>query len=85
MTSLLQTWLVKYKCACSAWFPLCQLHFCRKCLSLKCSLCIMEEIDIVFCPNCLENITSATDPQHKRFRCHTCHECPMCGKNNDKY
>ena len=84
MTSLLKTWLVKYKCACSAWFPLCQLHFCRKCSRLKCPICIIEEIDIIFCPNCLENNTSA-DSLQKRYRCPTCHECPMCGRNNFKF
>ena len=79
MTSLLQSWLVKYKCSCSAWFPLCQMHYCRKCLKLGCPVCVIEEVDIVFCPNCLENVTNI-DTQHRRFRCRTCYECPMCGE-----
>ncbi|KAL7079115.1 hypothetical protein ACQ4LE_001514 [Meloidogyne hapla] len=78
MTSLLQSWLVKYKCNCSAWFPLCQMHYCRKCSKLGCPVCVIEEVDIVFCPNCLENVTNI-DTQHRRFRCKTCYECPMCG------
>uniref|UniRef100_A0A914KIK3 Dynactin subunit 4 n=1 Tax=Meloidogyne incognita TaxID=6306 RepID=A0A914KIK3_MELIC len=78
MTSLLQSWLVKYKCNCSAWFPLCQMHYCRKCSRLGCPVCVIEEIDIVFCPNCLENVTNI-DNQQRRFRCKNCYECPVCG------
>ena len=79
MTSLLKVWLVKYQCSCSAWYPLCQLHFCRKCAKLKCPICVVEEMDTIFCPYCLENI-SQTEALQRRFRCQVCNECPMCGK-----
>lgn len=78
MTSLLKIWLVKYQCSCSAWYPLCQLHFCRKCAKLKCPICVVEEMDTIFCPYCLENI-SQTEALQRRFRCQVCNECPMCG------
>ncbi|KAF7635110.1 hypothetical protein Mgra_00005551 [Meloidogyne graminicola] len=72
MTSILQTWLVKYKCSCFSWFPLCQLHYCQKCTKLGCPVCVLEEIDVVFCPNCF-------DTQQRRFHCKNCYECPICG------
>ncbi|KAI1731621.1 dynactin p62 family domain-containing protein [Ditylenchus destructor] len=77
MTSLLQVNLVKYECSCGSWFPLCQLYYCRKCNQLKCPVCLNEEIDIVFCPHCMEN-NSNSDAQQKKHRCNICHECPLC-------
>ncbi|KAL3117911.1 hypothetical protein niasHT_005154 [Heterodera trifolii] len=77
MSSFLRIWLVKYRCSCSAWFPLSQLFFCRKCAQLKCPICINEEIDFVFCPNCMEKST-AVDIAHKTSRCAKCNECPLC-------
>lgn len=78
MVSLLKVGLINYECSCRVWSPLCQLHFCRKCDKIKCPMCLNEEMDIVFCPNCLEN-NSGNDSQQRKFRCNVCNQCPLCG------
>lgn len=78
MVSLLKVGYINYECSCKVWSPLCQLHFCRKCDKLKCPMCLNEEIDIVFCPNCLEN-NSGNDSQQRKFCCNICNQCPVCG------
>jgi len=80
MTSLLKIHLVQYRCSCGVWYPLAHLHFCRKCAQLKCLMCLNEEIDIIFCPFCLENANSASDAQQRKFRCQQCNQCPVCGE-----
>ncbi|CAD6194213.1 unnamed protein product [Caenorhabditis auriculariae] len=79
MATLLQSRLVKYKCSCDEWSALSDLFYCKHCRALKCRGCSSNEIDMLFCPSCLEN-SSVTEARLKKYRCMSCNECPKCGR-----
>lgn len=80
MCSYLRVNLIQYECTCKYLYPLCHLYFCRKCNRIRCPLCLNEEIDILFCPHCLEN-NSLTDSKYVggKYFCSNCYQCPLCG------
>ncbi|KAH7696606.1 dynactin 4 [Aphelenchoides avenae] len=47
-------------------------------MAARCSLCTNEEIDILYCPNCLENIPPS-DARQRKNCCKDCNQCPLCG------
>ena len=68
---------VQYSVASGSKAPLCRLYFCRHCLVLRQTKCVMHEVDSHYCPNCLENMPSA-EAQMKKNRCAGCFDCPSC-------
>lgn len=64
-------------CTCGLQKLLCELFFCRHCLTLRCDFCVSHEIDTTFCPHCFENLSS-TEAKHKKNRCASCVDCPRC-------
>ncbi|KFD65798.1 hypothetical protein M514_04718 [Trichuris suis] len=77
MSTLYDVEVTKYLCTCGNWLPLCRLYFCKYCLVLRCAACATSEVDSMFCPSCLENMTSGEARTHKN-RCNGCYECPCC-------
>ncbi|CAB3409117.1 unnamed protein product [Caenorhabditis bovis] len=77
MSAILQYDRVTYKCNCGIWKPLPSLYFCRNCFKFKCDECGMKEIDLLFCPRCLE-VSSVPDSRMKKNRCFNCNDCPLC-------
>ncbi|XP_064605721.1 dynactin subunit 4-like [Liolophura sinensis] len=69
---------VQYQCCCGKRRPLCRLYICRHCLKLRCTDCVLHEVDSYYCPNCLENMPSA-EATMKNNRCSNCFDCPSCG------
>ncbi|VDO04036.1 unnamed protein product [Rodentolepis nana] len=65
-------------CSCNRSAPLSQLYFCRHCYDVRCGNCVSHEVDSHYCPNCLENMTSA-EAKMRKHRCGNCFECPSCG------
>ncbi|CDW52227.1 Dynactin subunit 4 [Trichuris trichiura] len=65
MSTLYDVEATKYLCTCGNWVPLCRLYFCKYCLVLRCAACATSEVDSVFCPSCLENMTSGEARTHK--------------------
>ncbi|XP_053388913.1 dynactin subunit 4-like [Mercenaria mercenaria] len=76
--SLPDTEIVKYLCACKKWNTLYRLYLCRHCFKIRCSDCVLHEVDSPYCPNCLENMPSA-EAKLKKNRCTNCFDCPSCG------
>eukprot|EP01089_Gocevia_fonbrunei_P000613 TRINITY_DN10613_c0_g1_i1.p1 TRINITY_DN10613_c0_g1~~TRINITY_DN10613_c0_g1_i1.p1 ORF type:complete len:419 (+),score=69.94 TRINITY_DN10613_c0_g1_i1:75-1331(+) len=68
---------VKFQCCCSRFFELQYLYYCQECKDIKCSLCVSQEIDSFYCPNCLDNMTTY-DSMLFRNRCKKCFDCPSC-------
>uniref|UniRef100_A0A5S6Q379 Dynactin subunit 4 n=1 Tax=Trichuris muris TaxID=70415 RepID=A0A5S6Q379_TRIMR len=77
MSTLYDVDVTKYRCTCGSWSSLCRLYFCKYCLVLRCTGCTTSEVDSLFCPSCLENMTSSEARTHKN-RCNSCYECPCC-------
>ncbi|KAL5018889.1 hypothetical protein ScPMuIL_004611 [Solemya velum] len=50
----------------------------QHCLKLKCSECLLNEVDSHYCPMCLENMSSS-EAKLKKNRCGNCFDCPSCG------
>ncbi|VDL22597.1 unnamed protein product [Hymenolepis diminuta] len=65
-------------CSCNRSALLSQLYFCRHCYDVRCGNCVSHEVDSHYCPNCLENMTSA-EAKMRKHRCGNCFECPSCG------
>ncbi|VDM32658.1 unnamed protein product [Hydatigera taeniaeformis] len=65
-------------CSCNRSCPLSQLYFCRHCYDVRCGNCVSHEVDSHYCPNCLENMTSA-EAKMRKHRCGNCFDCPSCG------
>ncbi|EUB54988.1 Dynactin subunit [Echinococcus granulosus] len=65
-------------CSCNRCCPLSQLYFCRHCYDVRCGNCVSHEVDSHYCPNCLENMTSA-EAKMRKHRCGNCFDCPSCG------
>uniref|UniRef100_A0A1I8AEF3 Dynactin subunit 4 n=1 Tax=Steinernema glaseri TaxID=37863 RepID=A0A1I8AEF3_9BILA len=80
MSYLLNTRRVKYQCSCSKWLPLDSLYFCRSCVKPKCNFCVTDQVDITYCPTCLENVPPG-DAKSRRHQCQTCNLCPLCDSN----
>ncbi|KAK0400076.1 hypothetical protein QR680_003341 [Steinernema hermaphroditum] len=80
MSFLLNTKRVKYECSCGQWLPLDSLYFCRSCVKPKCNFCAIDQIDITYCPTCLENVPPG-DAKSRRHQCQTCNLCPLCDSN----
>ncbi|EFP10593.1 hypothetical protein CRE_02713 [Caenorhabditis remanei] len=77
MSALLQYNKIKYECTCGKWRTLPDLFFCRQCFKIKCDDCSCREIDVIFCPRCLEP-SSPPDARLKKHRCTNCNDCPNC-------
>ncbi|TKR65133.1 hypothetical protein L596_025583 [Steinernema carpocapsae] len=80
MGTLYQTHLVKFECSCGQWSPLSCQYFCRSCVKQKCEYCVTDQVDITFCPTCLENVPPG-DAKNRRHLCQTCYVCPICDSN----
>ncbi len=65
-------------CSCNRSCPISQLYFCRHCYDVRCGNCVSHEVDSHYCPNCLENMTSA-EAKMRKHRCGNCFDCPSCG------
>uniref|UniRef100_A0A2P2I6C7 Dynactin subunit 4 n=1 Tax=Hirondellea gigas TaxID=1518452 RepID=A0A2P2I6C7_9CRUS len=79
MSHLFQSDLVKLLCSCGLLRPITAIYFCRHCLVLRCANCVSHEMDMLYCPNCLENMPS-TEARLKKNRCGNCFDCPSCGQ-----
>ncbi|KAK0407286.1 hypothetical protein QR680_019118 [Steinernema hermaphroditum] len=77
MSYLLNTKRVKCKCSCGQLSPLDALYFCRSCVKPKCRWCVVDEVDFIYCPACLENVPLG-DAKNRRYECRTCKSCPLC-------
>eukprot|EP00741_Cyanophora_paradoxa_P000846 tig00000444_g817.t1 len=54
-----------------------RMYFCTACSSIRCSRCILEEIDSWFCPQCMESVPQS-DAALYANRCVRCFACPVC-------
>ncbi|MFH4977038.1 hypothetical protein AB6A40_003747 [Gnathostoma spinigerum] len=80
MASLLNIDRVQYQCSCGEWMSVNRLYFCRHCSQLKCTYCTAHEVDSVFCPTCLDTVSTG-EARQKKNRCPNCYQCPICGAN----
>lgn len=64
-------------CSCGSLRPLIKLYFCRHCIVLRCGYCVSQEVDSIYCSNCLENLASS-EAKLKKNRCGACFDCPCC-------
>ncbi|KAK7601664.1 hypothetical protein V9T40_009105 [Parthenolecanium corni] len=64
-------------CSCGSLKPLTKLYFCRHCVVLRCGYCVSQEVDSIYCSNCLENLASS-EAKLKKNRCGACFDCPCC-------
>ncbi|KAI6211823.1 hypothetical protein M3Y96_00475200 [Aphelenchoides besseyi] len=69
---------IQYECQCKSWSSLSYMFYCPDCKNMRCDCCVREEVDSIYCPNCLDS-TSITDA--KTGYCSECYECPICGQN----
>src|SRR5687768_5628995 len=60
-------------CSCGDSWPTDYLFSCIECKALHCPACVKEELDGLFCSNCLE-YAHAND-----VYCPNCYLCPVCG------
>jgi len=66
-----------YLCTCSRSFKIEDLFYCQQCQNVRCSLCVAQDIDSYYCPNCLENMASS-EANYFSNSCKKCFECPCC-------
>ncbi|ORY82087.1 dynactin p62 family-domain-containing protein [Protomyces lactucae-debilis] len=58
------------------------LYFCEDCGCARCPRCVMEEVSVLFCPNCLfevpakSSVTAVSAPEAVCGR--SCFRCPLC-------
>lgn len=77
MAYLYQPDYVRYVCHCGSLKPISKIYFCRHCLKIRCGYCVCQEVDLSYCPNCMENLPS-TEVRLKKNRCSNCFNCPIC-------
>ncbi|KAA0195581.1 hypothetical protein HAZT_HAZT006321 [Hyalella azteca] len=80
MAHLFDANLVRLLCSCGLMKPITGIYFCRHCVKLRCSNCVSHELDMRYCPNCLENMP-APEARLKKNRCGNCFDCPSCGQS----
>ncbi|KAF2349392.1 Dynactin subunit 4 [Trinorchestia longiramus] len=80
MTHLFDANLVRLLCSCGLLKPITGIYFCRHCLKLRCANCVSHEMDMLYCPSCLENMPSP-EARLKKNRCGNCFDCPSCGQS----
>uniref|UniRef100_A0A0N5B069 Dynactin subunit 4 n=1 Tax=Syphacia muris TaxID=451379 RepID=A0A0N5B069_9BILA len=79
MATLLSIDEVVYECSCGEWCSLNRLFFCRHCSGLRCTYCVSVEMDSMYCPMCLDSVSTG-EARMKKNRCLNCFHCPICGK-----
>ncbi|XP_053978943.1 dynactin subunit 4 [Hylaeus anthracinus] len=77
MSYLNQPDYVRYACNCGSLKPIPKIYFCRHCLKIRCCYCVRQEVDFLYCPNCME-IFPPTEARLKKNKCTNCFECPYC-------
>lgn len=77
MAYLYQPDYVRYMCNCGSLKPISKIYFCRHCLKIRCGYCVCQEVDLYYCPNCMENLPSS-EVRLKKNKCSNCFNCPNC-------
>lgn len=77
MSYLNQPDYVRYECNCGSLKPISKIYFCRHCCTLRCGYCVCQEVDLHYCPTCMENVPTA-EARLKKHKCSNCFVCPCC-------
>ncbi|XP_050293289.1 dynactin subunit 4 isoform X2 [Anthonomus grandis grandis] len=69
--------VVSYACTCGLLKPITHLYLCRHCFQLRCTFCLCQEVDTIFCGKCNDNKHSQ-EAKDKKNKCDNCFMCPSC-------
>lgn len=64
-------------CPCDELVDIATAAYCTSCREVKCGVCLVEEVDAYYCPNCLENLPVG-EAMVFGNRCSKCFSCPSC-------